>query len=364
MENFKKNPLFYSAQIALGLVFLAGLAMSFLAYREKAESERLLLAAQTSNLRLLRGHVLAGKPHAAVSLTEENKAKAQEDVVELTAHIAALRASITGNPELHIRGKASANSAELYTVIKQSVDEWQRFAKEKEIKFQPGEPCEFGFRRYIRNPGTSPKRELQTVDKQRQVIDFLFRQLVEARPAGAPLLLESIDREPIETFILIPEGKPGAGTYAADPDNPTRESDEFKPERSFDQRGLVESLSFRLRFVGYTPTLRNFINKVRNSGRPFGITNVEVKRATPDLVKLLGAAPAPAAAAVTATPAAGAGSLFFADDAAPAPKDPKVATVPKEIRLVAVEETPSVFTVQIDYLSVVELPVTEGETKK
>ena len=179
------------------------------------------------------------------------------------------------------------------------------------------------------------------------------------------MLIELVDREPVETYILIPEGRPGAGTYGPDAEAAAASADEFRPARSLARPGLVDSLSFRVRFVGHTPTLRTFVNKIRNSGRPVAVTTIDVGTATPEYEKLLGA-PAviiPAASA-SAAPAAGASFNFF--DQAPAPA-PAAAAAPAEPRVPVVQRKLSTFVVQVDYLSLPEekpAAGTEGEPKK
>lgn len=365
MQNFKKNLGFNLALIALAVLFVGLSVTAFLLYRSNAASKLQLDRARKEQDALLRGHpFVAGA--APVSLNDKNVAAAAEDVKDLEAHVASLRNAIAGNPELAIKGKASANSAELSALLRESVDGWRKLAADQGIKLFPNEPTAFGFHRYIHNQGTSPKRDFQKVDQQRQIIDFLVRQLAESRPAGSPLLIESVDREPIETFVLIPEGKPGAGTYGPDADTARNEVDEFAPSRTFDRRGLVETLSFRVRFVGYTPTLRTFVNKIRNSGRPLAITTIDVSLASKEAEKLLSVA-TPASAAGLVAPSAApsfADLLGASEPAAPAPgakaapaADQRKSVVPRKF---------SSFVVQIDYLSIPEEKpaATEGETKK
>ncbi len=369
MQNFKKNLGFNLALIAVGGLFLVGCAMAFLAFRGSADSAIKLERARKDQAALLRGHEFV--PGAApVSLNDDNVKKAAEDVKELESHLAALRVSIAGNPDLAIKGKASANSAELSALLRESVDGWRKLAADNGIKLLPNEPTAFGFHRYIHNQGTSPKRDFQKVDQQRQIIDFIVKQLVESRPAGSPLLIESVDREPVETFVLVPEGKPGAGTYVPDADGSKNEVDEFLPTRTFDRPGLVESLSFRVRFVGYTPTLRTFVNKVRNSGRPVAITTIDVGLASKELEKLLAVSAAPAAANGAPAPAAAPsalGGFFGAEEAAPPANGAKPAGPQADNRVLVVPRKLSTFVVQIDYLSIPEekpAAGTEGEPKK
>lgn len=367
MENFKQNKFFYSSLIAVGVVFVAGVGASYWKYTDKNATAKELDLQQKKSRALLNGHVLP-TVNASVSLTPANVDAATKDLADLNTQKEQLKALIAGAPEARIQGKDMSNTA-LASEIKQSVDEWTKFAADRDIRMLPNEKCEFGFRRYIRNPGTSPKRDIVRVDQQRQIIDFLYKTLADSRPldkgAPAPILLESIDREAVETFEKIPEGKPGAGTFAQ-PETVRNESDEFAPTRTFRQPGLVDTLSFRIRFVGTTATLRTFVNKVRNSGRPFAITAVDVGTPTGDMLKLLGsAAPvvsssAPAApAAVTSLPG------FFTTDVAATSNSKAAAPAPKEERKVVVRQAPALFSIQIDYLSVVEdKPVVEGEPKK
>ena len=363
MDNFKKNKLFYVGLSLVGLVFLAGIYFSVVSVLDQRKTTLALEKVKKETAALLAGHVFAHDDRA-ISLTDDNVKNAAKDLAELNEQLTALRISIASNPELIIRGKQSTNSNELNATLKQSVDEWKKLAVDHDVKILPNDQCDFGFRRYIRNPGTSPKREFQRVDQQRMIIDFLYRQLVESRPVGAPLLLLSVDREPVETFVLIPEGKPGAGTYGPENESSRNENDEFSPTRTFDRMGLVETLSFRLRFAGTTPTLRTFVNKIRNSGRAFAITSVEVRLPAPEITKAIGiiAAPgAPAAPAVTNLPG------FFAEDtAASASKARTSGSTPKDVRTLVFKETPSEFIVQIDYLSIPEEKpaAPEGEAKK
>jgi hypothetical protein len=367
MQNFKKNLGFNLALIAIAGLFLAGCAMAFLAYRGSTDSALKLAKARKEQAALLSGHAFV--PGAApVSLNDDNVKKAADDVKDLESHLASLIALVSGNPDLAIKGKASANSAELSALLRESVDGWRKLAADQGIKLMPNDPTAFGFHRYIHNQGTSPKRDFQKVDQQRQIIDFIVRQLAESRPAGSPLLIESVDREPVETFVLIPEGKPGAGTYVPDADGSKNEIDEFIPSRSLDRRGLIESLSFRVRFVGYTPTLRTFVNKIRNSGRPVAITTIDVGLASKEVEKLLSISAAPAALPGAAAPAAAPAVLggFFGAEEPVATNGTKPATPQVDQRVLVVPRKLSSFVVQIDYLSIPEKPAAaaEGEPKK
>ena len=365
MQNFKKNFGFNLLLIALAVSFVVGCAFAYLAYRGGASSALLLKRARIEQGALLQGHAfVAGSP--AVSLNEDNVAKAADDVKALETHLGSLRMAVAGNPELAIKGKPSANSAELSALLRESVDGWRKLAADNGIKLSQTDPTAFGFHRYIHNQGTSPKREFQKVDQQRQVIDFLVRQLVDSRPPGSPLLIESVDREAVETFVLIPEGKPGAGTYGPEPDGARDLVDEFVASRTFDRRDLVETSSYRVRFVGYTPTLRTFVNTLRNSGRPLVISSIDVGVATPEVQKLLASASAlvPVASSNAAAPSVI--GNFFRDEPVTANSGAKSVRA-EDKRVLVVPRKLSTFVVQVDYLSIPEekpAAAAEGEPKK
>jgi hypothetical protein len=345
--------------------------MAYLAYSGGEETSRALRTSTTVEAGLLNGHAFA-PGEALVSLNEDNVKAAQNDVADLAAHREKLNALIAGNPEMAIRGKASANSAELSALLRESVDGWRKLAADQGVKFSPNEPTAFGFHRYIHNQGTSPKRDFQKVDQQRLIIDFLVRQLIESRPVGSPLLIESVDREPVETYIVIPEGRPGAGTFGPDSEAPRNETDEFAPARTFARNGLVETLSFRVRFVGYTPTLRTFVNKIRNSGRPLAVTTIDVGTTTKEVEKLLSApvalVPVAGAAAGPSPVVVGTPALSFFDQApAASAANSAGAASSEDKRVQVVQRKLSTFVVQVDYLSIpAEKPAAgvEGEPKK
>jgi hypothetical protein len=84
------------------------------------------------------------------------------------------------------------------------------------------------------------------------------------------------------------------------------------------------------------------------------------------MLKLLGSAPTVVSPSAPTAPTA-VSSLpgFFTADAAAATNTKAAAPAPKEERKVVIRQAPAQFTVQIDYLTVVEdKPAAEGEPKK
>jgi hypothetical protein len=363
MENFKKNKGFYTLIAILLAGFVAGVVLCFLSNTSRVEEEKKLTAQLGKYRGLLKGQeIISGVP--PVSLTSANVDTSKKDHDALVKQRDDLRLAISGVSTNRFVGKENLASSDLASSIKQNVDEWTKLSADKDIRMMPNEKCEFGFRRYIRNPGTSPKgATLAKVDQQLQIIDFIYRTLIDSRPNTpnrSAILLQSIDREPIETYEVIPAGKPNAGTFGP-VEGARGESDEFLPTRTFRNPPLIDGLSFRVRFVATTPTLRTFINKIRNSGRPVVITSIEINNPQSDSLKVLGTnaianlgAPGSVAAEpldFTATPILGSTAT---------PNAPV-----KEERKVVVHQNFSEITLQIDYLSAPEdKPAADAEPKK
>ena len=363
MENFKKNKGFYIITAILLAGFVTGVVFCFLTNNSRVKEGKTLADQLKKYSNLLKGHeLIAGVP--PVSLTSTNVDTSKKDFDTLVKQRDDLRLAISAVSTNRFVGKENLASSDLASSIKQNVDEWTKLAADKDVRMIPNEKCEFGFRRYIRNPGTSPKgATLSKVDQQLKIIDFLYTTLVDSRPNTpnrSPILLQSIDREPIETYEVIPAGKPNAGSFGP-VDGARGENDEFVPTRTFRNPPLIDGLSFRVRFVATTPTLRTFINKIRNSGRPVVITSIEINNPQPELLKVLGTnaiANMGATSLVTAEPLDFTATPVLGSSATP-------SAPAKEERKVVVHQNFSEISLQIDYLSAPEdKPVAEAEPKK
>lgn len=354
MNDFKKNPLFYSVIVLLVVAFISGICFIYTLSSAQAASAKNLANEVNKYRNLIMGYKVAHEI-TPVSLTPANVNTAKSDQNELLNHQAKLRMAISGPQELRILGKEKITNTELVALMKQSVDEWTKSANDQGIRLLTGEnKCDFGFRRYIRNAGSSPRGKFSKIDQQRLIIDFLYKLLADSRSnssgvARTPLLLISIDREPIEILEVGPTGEV-----------PRFEPDEFTPSRSFRQDKHVETLSFRLKFVSHTSTLRTFLNKLHDTGRPFAITTIEVNTPTSEVAKSLGGNVVIDSAA-SSTPMAV--PAFFIDATLANSSVGSAPAAPE--RKVVMRQAPSEFTIQLDYLFAPEdKPLTTGEMKK
>ncbi len=337
---------------ALVAVFALGAWFAHAAWQSHGKALDDLRRADVTVGGLLRGSAVEGAADP-VALTEANVTAAKNDLAALTARRVALRNAIAGEPDNQIVSKFGGIANELGTQIQESVSRWRRDAAAKDVKLPKDEIC-FGFRRYVRNVGTQPQRLYTEVDRQRLIIGWLFSTLLESRAAGAPLFLQSIDREPIETFPQV--SGPAGDSQVFTLDTPSAEVLNVKPQsdefilagHTYRRPGLVGSLAFQVRFVGRTDTLRAFVNLVQNSGRPVAISSIQVAAPSAEALRELFAAPAsltPTAAAPGGLPSLAFGGL------ADAPSAPGAAAEkPKAERLPVVRDGAAEFIVRIEYL--------------
>lgn len=362
--DWAKNSRFLAA---VGALVVIGGVLTWLSigqYKAYSAANLDLRRADAAVAGMLAGATLdAGSP--PVSLTEDNVAAANADLAALQAQQVALRNAIAGEPENQIDSKFAGIANELGTQIQESVARWRREAAAKDIRMPKDEVC-FGFRRYIRNVGTQPQRLYREVDRQRQIIGWLFSALVESRSSGSQLLLLSIDREPIETFPGTAAGTADGHAFTVDtPDAATLASkpqpDEFiLSGHSFRRPGLVGSLAFRVRFVGKTDTLRALLNTIQSSRKPFVVSAVEISAPSQEAVRELADF---APRAVGNAPAATPGFTQMPGFAALAPQagSPEAGPEKKAERVVVVKDSISEYTVHLEYIFPVASPAAPAE---
>ncbi len=350
---------FQAALGALALALLGGCYLVFAAYQSHDKADADLRRVTSAVNALVGGAALpdAGDP---VALNEANVASATADLSALQARQEALRNAIAGSPENHIDSRFVGIGADLNTQIQESVARWRRLAQSKDVKLPSREEICFGFRRYVLNRGNQPQRLYSEVDRQRKMIEWIVETLVEAKSPASPLLILSVEREPIEMFPAVAGPTGGAQVFTLDTPSADAlavrlQSDEFVLSgHSFRRPGLVGSFAFSLRFVGRTDTLRAFVNLVQNSGRPVAITRIEVAQPAADTLKdLLAPAANLGAAASGAAPAP---SFAFPAFGTPSNNGAAAPAAPaKAERIPVVPSGASEYTVRLEYL----FPVTE-----
>lgn len=337
---------------ALVAVFVGGAYFTYSAWQSHDKALAGLKRLDVNVGGLLRGAPVDGAEDL-IALTEANVAAAKNDLTALQSRQVALRNAIAGETDNQIVSKFGGIANELGTQIQESVSRWRREAVAKDVKLPKDEIC-FGFRRYVRNTGTQPQRLYNDVDRQRLIVGWLFNTLLESRAAGTPLFLQSIDREPIETYPQI--SGPAGDAQIFTLDTPSAETLSIKPQsdefilsgHSYRRPGLVGSLAFQVRFVGRTDTLRAYVNLIQNSGRPVVISSITAAPPSPEVLRELFVAP-PSLATPGSVPSL-AGALSFAPlgETPQAPGAP--AEKPKAERIPIIRDGAAEFTLRIEYL--------------
>lgn len=349
----RKHLSFFVSLGVLGLLLVGCVYYVYAAYTSYTKVDTALRRVNTSVRTLVEGVALPGVADP-LALTDENVAAAKADLVALQARQGALRIAISGPADSQIDSRFVGIANELGTQIQESVARWRELARKRDIRLATRDETCFGFRRYVRNVGTQPQRLYREVDRQRKVIEWILETLIEARTPGSPLLLQSIDREPIETYPAVTTAVGESHAFSIDTPSAEILAVKLQPDEfvlsgySFRRPGLVGSLAFRVRFVGKTDTLRAFINLVQNSGKPVVVSGIEISQPNAEALKELFST-----ATTLGTPPVGAAQPALPAFAFPTlgGEVPSSTTPPPKVeRVPVVPSSATEFTVRLEYL--------------
>lgn len=263
----KKSPAFLATITLLGLVAVAGTALSAVKYFEYSRS------VATLDNREREARTLLSAP---VALTADNVAALGKSLEAYRTAEAAHRAALAGATpfESEYTGVESALGIE----IKEFVERWQTAFKSEGFRIigERPETVAFGFSRYYQTGVNPPAKSLGAVARQMRAIDFLCKALVDARKTkdaakGGEIRLGLVVREPIELTDARPQ-------YGKDETPAVQDAVLNRPE-------LLRAETIRINFVAHTDVIRRFINAVNASGRPVLIRGVEIKPATKEQLK-------------------------------------------------------------------------------
>ncbi len=258
MHWFKRNPLFFSILILLGVVLVLELVF-FMRQASEAEEIRNTYESKVDEYDRLRGH--------DPSLTRENLELAQQDLARVEENLEAIRSALGAQADVsEMFEDMPADTTQAFFDITSFVDEYRE--KARQVVLENGEPMRFrddeyfGFSRY-RNSGP-PSGLIESVYKQRQIAGYLLDTLFEVRPnelvrfrrgdVASRQGISAPSGERDDTFTI-----PG-GMSARIPD-------------------FVETYEFQLTFIGYTSTLRDFLNRLATFEMPLLVRSVEVQPA-------------------------------------------------------------------------------------
>jgi hypothetical protein len=326
MALFKKHLLFFiSVLVLLGI----GATAVFLVLGDQAKAKERQNQFQNANQQL------ASVINRSPAPTRENLELAEAQVAELENALAQAREVLRGPGNIAVNNQI--DSVRFISSLQAYLSNFRRLTQDNNIRTPDN--FGFGFARYASAADQPPADRVPALDLQRQILTFLLNRLIEAQPQE----IVSIQREAVEDTVAT-TNQAGAGAARGQQTTTTADSFVIDPFISARVPGAIDTLAFRLTFVGYTSSLRHFLNELALYEQPVVVRNVEVRRE--DATTRAG----------SATPAAtaSAGDAFARLFGAP---EPAAAATPAVVtQLPVVDENTSRFTVTVEFIRLVESP--------
>lgn len=250
MDYLKQHRVFF---ILLGILLLGGLGGLIFSMQAASKTESLAKKYQAS----------VNRYQSLVSLdpapTLENLDRMERDLEGLNEQF--LRYEKNFSPAEPL--STSSDAVEVLPKIQGLIVEYRRAFASQGTKFNEEEA--FGFARYQEEVEPPNASIVPLLDKQIQILVYLLDLLLASEPAS----ILSIEREFVER---------GDPNQVGVPTNADPREDLFIMDRQASARvpDLVNTLAFRLRFTGYTDTLRQFLNGLSRFDLPVIVRGVEV----------------------------------------------------------------------------------------
>jgi len=253
MGLFKKNPVFCAFLFLFLLVFASGCALVFFESVKLSNSKQQVI--YTGNQ--LNG-LLAVEPAA----TAENVAVSEQNAEQLDVQLQRIREDLQRGAGLAL----SNDGVRVMSGIQQYISDFQKLvdaysnSSPGNAEIEIAENFAFGFQKYV-DEAIIPEdgTVVPVLDKQRQVLSYIVKQLIAAHPVG----IQKIEREVLE---LIGTDRHVATGY------------QINPAISARVGGAIDTLAFSVTFTGYTRSLRHFLNKLAEFELPIVVRSVEVNR--------------------------------------------------------------------------------------
>lgn len=241
----------------MGGVLLTGLAGFWFSFQGLQNEKELLKRHQASVARLQS--LVLWEP----SPTPQNLELMVQDLRDLEQRLFRYQEAFSSDRTL----TTSPDAIEVLPKIQGLIVEYRRAFQARGIRLDEKEA--FGFARYQQEVEPPPAPVIPLVDKQIQVMSYLLDLLLESEPSA----ILSIERE------LVEAGDPNlkTGTTKA---APREDSFHIDAQASARVPGLIHTQAFRLRFSGYTESLRKFLNELSAFNLPVVVRGVEVSQAS------------------------------------------------------------------------------------
>lgn len=268
MASFKSHPIFYTSLILAGAL-TAGQAWLIFSQRSAAGKIEAEIAQKQQTLQAFA----TSRPFPS----KMNLEAAEADLVAVEKIRDDIRGRLRAGTETAAKiasAPVPASPTDAYFDIANFVENTKKLAAAAEIDL--GTDNRFGFAAYR---STGPERDLiPAVFKQRLYVEYLVNSLIKAKPGSITsiqreLPLSAAQKQQVADAIasgLPPPTFGGSGSGG--------EGDYFTidPQVSARREGFVETIPLRVTFVGFTESLRSFLNELVSFQVPVVVRSVEV----------------------------------------------------------------------------------------
>lgn len=324
----KKNIGFFITITLFVFIFILGIVLLFLKNSEENKVTKLIKRSESSLVELLENNP---------SLNQENELESEKNISHLKQIyerkirlVESRDPILTETDDNRFLGSVRDHYQKLRALCKPSEQE------ENNIKIP--EDFGFGFDVYVKQGAITDEMKpyVSQMDKQRQLIEYLSKSLINTQPDG----ITSIKREYVEF----------QGTNAKEKSSAS-DSYEIPSQLSVKKEGVVNTLAFELTFYGHTSSLRGFLNSLSDAPYPFIVQNIRVKSASKkEIEESAFKAKTITKVVKKATPDNAFAALFGISDKKEEKEEIKETEVTVLRREPIIKEDASTFTVVIEYI--------------
>jgi len=263
MGFIKRYPIFCTLLFVFLLVLGGGVYLA-LGQMKKLDQAK---DGYEANLRQIeqvsRGAVYDAETGQRIVPSSENREKLEARLAEVQLDLNKIRNNMVARTENIL--VPPADEFTFLPKLQSFISRMKSFAKTNEVTLQGDEA--FGFAKYAIDAVQPPKDLVPLLDRQRQVLQYILRQLIESKPTA----ILSVERELVEA---TPDQNQARGAR-----NENKNDDVFTIEELVTARSneFINTFAFRIVFTGRTDVLRTFLNKVSQFELPLIVRSVEVR---------------------------------------------------------------------------------------
>lgn len=249
MNLLKRSPALFGFCIASVLVFLGLIVLTFFESKKLSETKLQVESADGQVKDLM---------YANPAPTEKNIRAAEKNLEELQGRLQSIHQELQEGAYLN----ASNDGVSVISSILRYISEYKKRVENHvdingvSAPIKVPEEFAFGFERYYKTTIIPEGEIVPKLDKQRQILSYIFDKLIAADPTS----IQSVKREDFES--------------------PSDKETGFKIDPAISARvpDAIDTLAFQITFTGYTPTLRKFLNSLAYFELPIVVRSVEVDR--------------------------------------------------------------------------------------